>query len=494
MLRVRHPARCMRRRCSSTCKAVKRFAALRQIAEHVGVMVAGKLTPLASVVVYSRLMSVEDYGVLNVAVSYVWIFAIVMSLNLHVGVGRYAYTASKDFSSCLGTGLIALAVAFALTASFVGFGLPFFERLLGLPQVAIALLLIIVLGTIFESLLSQIAIFNQNSSLILRVAAAKACGTFGLAVVLLAALESDKYLAVLYADAMTSLALAAYVVWSFRSNVRWTFDLRHLRYVAGYAIPLIPYMLSLTLLSQFDRIMIDRYFGKETTGLYSLAYNAGVILLMLVTAVLNVFNPTLFASLDEGDLERVRRDAKSVFAVAVVATTILILFGATLFSWIVPSKYESALELIPIVALSGLAFTIFQVWVRVLAYANKTYLISLIALVSAALNIALNAWLLPLFGYPVAAVTTAVSYLVMSILCVFALNSLVGIMKVNIRAELGYIAALAILLVVFRGPAAAPAVDVALKLAVLAACLWHFRESFVALVRWKPLRRPGAAA
>jgi hypothetical protein len=77
---------------------------------------------------------------------------------------------------------------------------------------------------------------------------------------------------------------------------------------------------------------------------------------------------------------------------------------------------------------------------------------------------------------------------------VFALNNLVGIMKVNIRAELGYIAALAILLVLFRGPAAAPAVDVTLKLAVLAACLWHFRESFVALVRWKPLRRPGAAA
>ena len=472
---------------------MKKFLAFRQIVDHLGATVASKFTPLASIFVYSRYMTIEDYGVVNLFSSYLWIFGIAMSLNLHAGVGRFIYANLRDFPSCFSTSLFAIGFLFLSSSALVLANLGTFEELLGLPRAGIMLMLVIVLGSILEALFAQIAIFEQNSALLLRVSLAKALGTCALAVLLLFLLTQDKYMAVLYADAAANLLLIGFVLFRLRASFRLTFNVGHLRYVAHYAMPLIPYMLSLTLLAQFDRVMIDGFFGKEVTGLYSLAYNAGILLQMLVTAVLNVFNPSFFESLRQRDYARVARDSSALFGLAVVVTTLLVLFGAEIFSWLVPSKYGVALDLIPIVALGGLSFTTFQIWVRVIAYANRTYLISIIAVTASILNISLNAWLLPLFGYKIAAVTTVLAYLAMSLLCVWVLNRFIGLLKVNVWPELGHIALLAATLMFFRWFELGDAVEVPLKLALLALCAWHFRGSLLVILRWKPLLAADAA-
>jgi O-antigen/teichoic acid export membrane protein len=253
--------------------------------------------------------------------------------------------------------------------------------------------------------------------------------------------------------------------------------------MAEYALPLIPYMLSLTLLSQFDRVLIDRYFGKEATGLYSLSYNIGILLLMVVTAVLNTFNPAFFNALNNKNYARVVTDSRQVFALAVLTTGFLVLFGQEMAALVAPAQYASAFDLIPVVALGGLCFVIFQIWVRVIAYANRTALISAIAVLATAINMGLNYWLLPIAGYKVAAVTTVVAYLVMSLACVAALNYAVRLFKVNILPELGYVGLMSLVaLLLHYAPLAYP-VMLAVKVAVLGGLTWHLKPQLIALIR-----------
>ena len=449
----------------------------RHIVNYLGVAVASKLVPVASIFLYSRLMSVADYGVLNLFQSYLWLFALALSLNLHVAVGRHIYAPDADTGAFLGTTVQSVGAIFIAGSLLVLAGRDALSQALGLPAVVLPLMLAVVFGQLAESLLTQVATHDRRSGLLLNVVAAKALGTLGGSLGLLWLLPSDKFLAVLMADAATSVLLGLFVAVLLRHRIAWTFRRKHLAYMARYALPLIPYMLGLTLLSQFDRVLIDRFFGKEATGLYSLAYNVGVLLLMLVTAVLNAFNPSFFEALNRRDAARVHRDTRAIFALALLVTVALVLFGIDVAGLVLPARYAAGFPLIPVVALGGLCFVIFQVWVRILAFAHHTYAISVIAVLCAALNIGLNLWLLPLYGYQTAAATTLVAYIAMSGLCVLAVNQLQDIVRVRIWREAAYIAAAAALWLVSQHQIVHLLVEVLLLLALG----WHLRPDLAPL-------------
>lgn len=395
----------------------------RQIINQLGVAIASKLVPLAAIFLYSRMMSVTDYGSLNLFQSYLWIFALVLSLNLHVAIGRYIYLPGAVFESFLGTTFLAVGAVFAVGSIVILALGDATSAMLGVSHVLLPLMLVTVAGQIAESLMTQIAIYDQDGGGLLRIMAGKAVVSLGLSLALLLAWGDDKFQAVLMADAIASLMLTAAVIFQLRHRVEWTLRRDHLIYMARYALPLVPYMLGLTLLSQFDRVLIDRFHGSEATGLYSLSYNVGILLMMLMTAVLNAFNPPFFAALNQADHDRVYRDARAIFALALVATVAIVLFGHQVASLVLPDRYAEGFSLIPIVALGGLCFVVFQIWVRVLAYFHWTATISAITIASAALKISLNLWLIPLLGWQVAAWTTVVAYITMSIACLVAVNA-----------------------------------------------------------------------
>lgn len=469
----------------------KRTSIFRHIVNHLGVAIASKFVPLASIFIYSRYMAVQDYGLINLFMSYLWIFTIVMSLNFHVGIGRYIYSEGAEYGSFLATSLLAIGIIYLATAAAILFYLDYFSLALGLPRQVVLLMLFIVLGQIAESLFTQMTIFHQRSSLLLKVVSIKASATFLLSIWLLHTMRDEKYLAVLYSDAVASLGILVYVLGSLWPTLRWSIKINHIRYLAHYSLPLIPYMLSLTLLSQFDRVLIDRYFGKEATGLYSLAYNIGILLLVVVTAVLNTFNPGFFDALNKKNYTRVVKDSQNIFALAVVVTAVLVLFGPDLAAIFAPAKYSGAFDLIPIVAIGGLCFVIFQIWVRVIAYVNQTILISTIAMVATAANVSLNYWLLPIAGYKIAALTTVVAYLVMSLGCVAMLNYVVRLFNVNVLPEMIYVSILAALAIFFPAFDLPQLAATALKVTVLVFLTWHLKDKLIALVQAKKVGLTG---
>lgn len=412
-------------------------------------------------------------------------------MNFHIGIGRYIYTENVEFGAFLGTSLIALGAVYLTTAVIILWNIDFFAIVLGLPRQVIVLILIVVLGQIAESLFSQLAIFNQHSFLLLKVTSIKALVTFMLTIALLLSMKSENYLAVIYSDAVASFAIAVFVMFRLQHSVRWAFHLHHLRYLMKYSLPLIPYMLSLTLLSQFDRVLIDRFFGKEETGLYSLAYNIGILLLLVVTAVLNTFTPAFFEALNKKEYSRVIESAKNIFSLAVVVTAVLVLFGQELAALVIPSRYASAFDLIPIVSIGGLCFVIFQIWVRVIAYANRTILISFIAIGATWINLSLNYWLIPIAGYKIAAITTVLAYLIMSLGCLAMLNYVIRLFKVNTSREMLYVAALAALTLLFQNMDLSSHSTLILKSAILGLLVWHLKPSLVALLDLQKIGAPG---
>lgn len=463
----------------SPSAAKPRGGVVRQIFNQLGVAAASKLVPIATIFVYSRMMSVPDFGVLNLFQSYLWIFALVLSLNLHVAIGRYIYLPGAAFGSFLGTTLLSLGAIFVVGAIAILVFADATNEMLGLPPLLLPLMLVTVAGQIAESLMTQIAIHDQRGDLLLRIVAGKAMVSLSLSLALLSVWESDKFFAVLLADAIASFMLSAIVLMLLQRRIEWSLRRAHLTYMARYALPLVPYMLGLTLLSQFDRVLIDRFYGSEATGLYSLSYNVGVLLLMAVTAVINAFNPKFFAALNQGDHEQANRDARLIFALALVPTVAIVLFGPQFATLILPERYAEGFTLIPIVALGGLCSVVFQIWVRVLAYFHKTATISAITIACAGLNVCLNLWLLPLLGWKLAAWTTVSAYFTMGVLCIVAVNASRLLPPVQPWREAIWIfTLLALVLVNLQQP-----LPEVLRIGVLLFVVWLIRRELLSLKR-----------
>lgn len=414
---------------------------------HLGVVVACKLMPLASLLVYSRFLEPSEYGILSLFYSYIWIFGIILTLNFHTGIGRFIYEKKYSVGALVGTTILAVGLPFAVFVIVVSLNLNQFASLLNLPVFSLPFLIIVVAGQVAESLIIQVLTAREQSSRLLIVVAYRSIGSMALTVLLLYTISTEKYLAVIYAEALSSLILIVYVLSMLRKDRPWIFSRTVLKAFVGYSIPLIPYMLSLTLISQFDRVMIDREFGKEITGIYSISYNLGILLVMVSGALLNALNPRFFKAMEEQRYDDVRRDTGIVFLVCALCTFALALFGPQVATFFLSQKYAAGFGLIPVIALGGLASVVFQMWGRIVFYTTKTYLLSLIASAATLLKIGLNLFFLPVFGYQAAAVTTVVTYIFMAVAVVVLINFKLKLICVNVTKEVLWLGALSVVVV-----------------------------------------------
>lgn len=414
---------------------------------NLGVVIACKLMPLASLLVYSRFLEPFEYGILSLFYSYIWIFCIVLTLNLHTGIGRFIYEKKYFAGALVGTTVLAVGLPFAVCVIIALLNLNPLATRLNLPASSVPFLIVVAAGQVAESLIIQVLTARELSGQLLVVVMSRSIGSMAATVALLYTLSADKYFAIIYAEVMSSLLLIAYLFTLLRQDRPWTFSWTVMKKFIGYSIPLIPYMLSLTLISQFDRVMIDRQFGKEATGLYSISYNLGILLVMVAGALLNALNPRFFKAMEEQRYEDVRLDASAVFAVCTMCAFALALLGPQLATFVLSQKYAAGFALIPVVALGGLASVVFQVWGRVVFYTTKTYLLSLIALAAAALKIGMNLIVLPLFGYGGAAFTTVLAYTFMAVTVVALINFKLKLLRVNVTQEACWLSALGVVVV-----------------------------------------------
>ena len=124
---------------------------LGDIFKFLGVSVAGKIVPAASIFLFSRMMPPADFGVLSLFLSYIWIAATLMSLNIYVGVGRVIFDPEVDPRSLIGTSLIMMGAIYAVVWLALLVTLYPLAQLLNLPVSALLLMPVVVAGYVAES-------------------------------------------------------------------------------------------------------------------------------------------------------------------------------------------------------------------------------------------------------------------------------------------------------------------------------------------------------
>lgn len=188
------------------------------------------------------------------------------------------------------------------------------------------------------------------------------------------------------------------------------------KYALPVCLPYIPHLLSMTLLNSTDRVMIDKWCGSEATALYSLAYNCGAIVTLLLTSMNSAFAPWLGEKISENKTDEIRKFTK-IYISAFVFMAIGIMLVSPEVLWILGGEsYMEAIYVMTPVSMGCICQFLYTLFVNVEQFKKKTIGMAFASAVAAIVNLTLNYIFIPQIGYLAAAYTTLVGYL--CLLCI----------------------------------------------------------------------------
>jgi O-antigen/teichoic acid export membrane protein len=203
------------------------------------------------------------------------------------------------------------------------------------------------------------------------------------------------------------------IVW----GIRWRFSPPLARNLMAYGTPLMLGGISTFVLNLSDRYFLKTYSTLDELGLYSLGYNLGEGLFLLVTAMRLAYPPFVFSNRKQPHARALYARVLTYYvagmgflclALSVLADDVIRIMAAP--------EYRDAARVVPLVALAQLFHGFSFLSPIGLMITKKSVFRMLNVLIAAGLNVTLNFLWIPKYGMMGAAASTAVSFTVQSLL------------------------------------------------------------------------------
>ncbi|MBR2951342.1 MAG: oligosaccharide flippase family protein [Lachnospiraceae bacterium] len=193
------------------------------------------------------------------------------------------------------------------------------------------------------------------------------------------------------------------------------FHINYWRYALQFNLPLVPHYLSVIVLGQVDRIMIQRYCGDAKAGIYSLAYQIAGIINIFIMAINASLVPWIYTKLKEKKYSEIAGYTQKFCMLVGGVALPAILISPELILIIGNVEYLEAIWIIPSVTLGTYFVFCYGLFSAVEFYFGYTKFVSIASIAGAILNVVLNGLLIPFLGYIMAGYTTLLCYLFFAI-------------------------------------------------------------------------------
>lgn len=398
------------------------MASFTEVLKHSGNYMIANLATRAlafiSIPVYTRLLTTEDYGVYSIFVGVVAIMNNLLSLCTDQSVGRYYYDSKddQDFRRFVGTSTVTAISFFIFNSTILVILAPQIATLVGLEVSLIYLMIPLVLINITGLTFEQIYQPQKKSKQIATSALSRVYLGFAFSIGLILLFKSDKYYGQILGQILAGCAMLFYWFHKIRPYFVLAFDFKFVKYIFSYSVPQIPYVLSGVIIEQFGKIALGSTQNVSEAGFYALAVSVASVA-AIVTGVTNqAWYPYYFEYMNSGNYEKHDKDVGRIFRITLVAAMCVSIFGEEIGSVLAKKDFTSALYLVPVLVLGYVFHQFSYAYMRNAMFVRKTIYLSIIVMSAGVCNIALNLLLINRLGEVGAAISFALSYLVMGIM------------------------------------------------------------------------------
>jgi len=407
---------------------------LRKLALHVSnysiTSLLVTISGLVSFPIFTRVFTVEEYGVLNLISATLGLVTGIAKLGVQHSIVRFygeikARNSAVDLSRYRSTTLFGMmAVATIVTVVWVGVGQLIPPSWWNDDRVPGLLLLTSVLVIVqpIDSCLSNFLRAEERSGLlgVYRVTSRYA----GLALVLFTLFYVARDLRGFYGATIITEALSAVFLFVVMSRGRHysprDFSPELFRRMLIFGVPMIGWELAGITLNIGDRYVIQTVLGSGPLGVYSVGYTfCEFVQAILLSSIGQAIMPMYVRSWEENGEEATRQFIRqalhfyAMLALPVVAG--LSAVGGDILVFLASEKYRESATIIPYV-IAGMAVNSMVIIVGAGLFIHKhTLMIAGLVAACAVLNIMLNVLLVPHWGIIAAAVATLISYVALAL-------------------------------------------------------------------------------
>ncbi len=365
--------------------------------------------------VFTRIMPAEAYGQYSVFLSWYQIIMVFATLNMwnyliNNGMTKYGDDRSNFIASLQG---LSTAITAALFIAYIPLS-GSWEKATGLSFSVMALMLIELLFMPSFEYYCAVKRYDYKAEKVVAMTLFMAV-LIPLVSIPLILVSDDKGFAAIFGRVSASIVVYGIVfVHLLRCNHK-IYNKEYWRYALKFNLPLIPHFLSLVILQQSDRIMVERMCGSADAAVYSVAYQAAMALQILNVAILNSFIPYTYKAIKDNEREKVGKTALRLLACVGGLNVFAALFAPEIICILAPEEYFDAVYVIPPVAMSNMFMFLFNLFANIEYYWGETRYVAIASLASAVANVALNYFFIKQYGFIAAGFTTLFCYMLLSV-------------------------------------------------------------------------------
>ncbi len=405
-----------------------------------------KSLPLITTPIISALLTPSEYG--KVALFLTWVALIGVFVGLQVSgslqnaLKEYGENKFKRYCSSV------LSLAFL---SFLVILVPVIilkkqlADLMNFDELMVILMIPTCFGSFSVSFLSAyyLSLKRAKRNLILTF-----CTSLVIAIIsiLCAKFSSPSYRGYILGYTLPYIAIGFSLFIIFIIKNKCFFSKEYWKFCLLFSLPLIFHMLSNTLLSQSDKLMIE-YINNDTAGvgIYNMMHTISSVVNSLWSAMNSAFVPFYYDYLKDNNINELKKRSFNYSFVFTCISAGFMLVCPELTSWLIEDQYLSGLNLLPIMILSAYFVFLYSFSVNYEFFNGKTIWVAIGTIFTAIVNILLNYFFLKLWGILGVAIATCLSYFIL-----FVFHEIISRFVIkNYPVKLGFLGGSLIVMLMF---------------------------------------------
>lgn len=370
-----------------------------------------KCISLITTPIFTRMMTTEQYGQFSVYNSWLQIFTIITTLRLNYAVFNKGMSKYKDDRD--GYTSTMQSLTFIVTGIVFVIYLIFHKQINSLTELP-TFIMVAMFAELFMTPAIDFWTIRKRYEYIYKPVVFRtllmAVLNSVLGVVAVFVSEEKGYARILTCVTVNLAFGIALFIYNKRQTKTWL-NKEYVKFALAFNLPLLLHYISQYMLDQFDRIMIQKMAGIAAAGIYSVAYNAAMLLKIVTQSINNSLVPWQYERLENKEFKKMDDLLFLVYVIVGGCALLFSAFAPEIMKILADEKYYEAVYVIPPVILGLFFMYIYVTIANVEFFYEQNKFTMYISMLGAGLNVLLNYFGIKMYGYIAAAYTTLFCYI-----------------------------------------------------------------------------------
>jgi len=365
-----------------------------------------------TILLFTRLLTTEGYGILTVYTALTQIITIIVGLQTQgtIGTAR-VHIPQKEYKMYISNisilSLISSSLLFALYPVYV----KTFSSVLNIEPLIFILAILQSIGLYFTNLTHMIYIYNKcaKKAFFLNLILALLTTLFSVIFVKLINNINERYWGRLLGLSLPYVSVGIVLIKLLLKDFDKKFLYKHWIYCLKISLPLVFHGISQVAMSQISKLIMQS--TVKNVGVYGFAITFSTILHSIWVALNNSWVPYYYDYLKGGKYDIIKFKTRKYLFLFTTLTIGFIFLSPEVVKLLSPEVYWNSVDVLPLLSLNVYFIFLYSFPVNFEFYSQKTKFIAMGSIISAIINILLNIILIKYFDVIGASVATLLSYI-----------------------------------------------------------------------------------